>query len=89
MRIVPVGSVACEVLKKWILERAALAKPDEPALGGLVGDVLGLAHPNRARHGIDDRPAAPFDHDGQGVPDTVHVAGQGDIDGVLPHIEWR
>jgi integrase/recombinase XerC len=31
-RIVPVGSVAVEVLKKWLQERAALAKPDEPAL---------------------------------------------------------
>jgi integrase/recombinase XerC len=31
-RKVPVGSVACEVLKKWLLERAALAKPDERAL---------------------------------------------------------
>ena len=31
-RILPVGSVACEVLRKWLLERAALAKPDEPAL---------------------------------------------------------
>jgi integrase/recombinase XerC len=31
-RIVPVGSVAGDVLGKWLLERAALAKPDEPAL---------------------------------------------------------
>jgi integrase/recombinase XerC len=31
-RIVPVGSVAVEVLKKWLRERAALAKPDEKAL---------------------------------------------------------
>jgi integrase/recombinase XerC len=31
-RIVPVGSVAVEVLKKWLQERAALAKPDEAAL---------------------------------------------------------
>jgi integrase/recombinase XerC len=31
-RIVPVGSVAATVLAKWLLERAALAKPDEPAL---------------------------------------------------------
>ena len=31
-RNVPVGSVACEVLKKWLLERTALAKPDERAL---------------------------------------------------------
>jgi integrase/recombinase XerC len=31
-RIVPVGSVAVEVLRKWLQERAALAKPDETAL---------------------------------------------------------
>jgi integrase/recombinase XerC len=31
-RIVPVGSVAVEVLKKWLRERAALAKPEEKAL---------------------------------------------------------
>ncbi|MGH8322617.1 MAG: tyrosine-type recombinase/integrase, partial [Steroidobacteraceae bacterium] len=31
-RIVPVGSVAAAVLKKWLRERAALAKPDETAL---------------------------------------------------------
>jgi integrase/recombinase XerC len=31
-RIVPVGSVAVEVLKKWLQERAAVAKPDEAAL---------------------------------------------------------
>jgi integrase/recombinase XerC len=31
-RIVPVGRVAIEVLKKWLGERAALAKPDENAL---------------------------------------------------------
>jgi integrase/recombinase XerC len=31
-RLVPVGSVAAEVLAKWLRERAALAKPDETAL---------------------------------------------------------
>jgi integrase/recombinase XerC len=31
-RIVPVGSVAVEVLRKWLQERGALAKPDETAL---------------------------------------------------------
>jgi integrase/recombinase XerC len=31
-RIVPVGSVAIEVLTKWLRERAALAKPEEKAL---------------------------------------------------------
>jgi integrase/recombinase XerC len=31
-RIVPVGSVAARVLDKWLLERAAMAKPDETAL---------------------------------------------------------
>jgi integrase/recombinase XerC len=31
-RIVPVGSVAIDVLKKWLLERAAVAKPEEKAL---------------------------------------------------------
>jgi integrase/recombinase XerC len=31
-RIVPVGSVAVGVLKKWLLERATLAKPEEKAL---------------------------------------------------------
>jgi integrase/recombinase XerC len=31
-RIVPVGSVAAKVLEKWLLERAALAKPGESAL---------------------------------------------------------
>jgi integrase/recombinase XerC len=31
-RIVPVGSIAIEVLKKWLLERATLAKPEEKAL---------------------------------------------------------
>ena len=31
-RIVPVGSVAVDVLKKWLLERATLAKPEEKAL---------------------------------------------------------
>jgi len=31
-RIVPVGSVAVDVLKKWLLERAALAKLEERAL---------------------------------------------------------
>jgi integrase/recombinase XerC len=31
-RIVPVGSVAAQVLAKWLLERAAMAKPDEIAL---------------------------------------------------------
>jgi integrase/recombinase XerC len=31
-RIVPVGSVAIDVLKKWLLERGAVAKPEEQAL---------------------------------------------------------
>jgi integrase/recombinase XerC len=31
-RIVPVGSVAIDVLKKWLLERAAVAKPEEKSL---------------------------------------------------------
>jgi integrase/recombinase XerC len=31
-RIVPVGSVAVDVLKKWLLERVTLAKPEEKAL---------------------------------------------------------
>jgi integrase/recombinase XerC len=31
-RLVPVGSVAVKVLKEWLLERAALAKPEEKAL---------------------------------------------------------
>jgi integrase/recombinase XerC len=31
-RIVPVGSIATEVLNKWLRERAAVAKPDETAL---------------------------------------------------------
>jgi integrase/recombinase XerC len=31
-RVVPVGSVAAEVLQKWLLERVTLAKPDEQAL---------------------------------------------------------
>jgi integrase/recombinase XerC len=31
-RIVPVGRVAVEALKKWLQERAAIAKPDETAL---------------------------------------------------------
>jgi integrase/recombinase XerC len=31
-RLVPVGSVAVEVLTKWLRERAALAKPEEKAL---------------------------------------------------------
>jgi integrase/recombinase XerC len=31
-RIIPVGSVAIDVLKKWLLERAAVAKPEEKAL---------------------------------------------------------
>jgi integrase/recombinase XerC len=31
-RIVPVGSVAVDVLKKWLLERTTLAKPEEKAL---------------------------------------------------------
>jgi integrase/recombinase XerC len=31
-RIVPVGSVAVAVLKKWLLERVTLAKPEEKAL---------------------------------------------------------
>jgi integrase/recombinase XerC len=31
-RIVPVGSIAAEVLSKWLRERAAVAKPDETAL---------------------------------------------------------
>ncbi|MDB6087511.1 MAG: recombinase XerC [Gammaproteobacteria bacterium] len=31
-RIVPVGTVAVDVLRKWLQERAALAKPDETAL---------------------------------------------------------
>jgi integrase/recombinase XerC len=31
-RLVPVGSVAAEVLRKWLRERPALARPDEPAL---------------------------------------------------------
>jgi integrase/recombinase XerC len=31
-RIVPVGSVAIDVLNKWLRERAALAKPEEKAL---------------------------------------------------------
>jgi integrase/recombinase XerC len=31
-RIVPVGSIAVDVLKKWLLERATLAKPEEKAL---------------------------------------------------------
>jgi integrase/recombinase XerC len=41
-RLVPVGSVAVEVLKKWLLERAALAKPEEKALFlGRGGQRLG------------------------------------------------
>jgi integrase/recombinase XerC len=41
-RIVPVGSVATEVIAKWLLERAALAKPDETALFvGRSGKRLG------------------------------------------------
>ncbi|MDB6014807.1 MAG: recombinase XerC [Gammaproteobacteria bacterium] len=31
-RLVPVGSVAVKVLKEWLLQRAALAKPEEKAL---------------------------------------------------------
>ena len=31
-RLVPVGSVAVKVLKEWLLDRAALAKPEEKAL---------------------------------------------------------
>ena len=31
-RIVPVGSIAAEVLSKWLRERAAVAKPEETAL---------------------------------------------------------
>ena len=31
-RIVPVGSVAIDVLRKWLLERGAVAKPEEQAL---------------------------------------------------------
>jgi integrase/recombinase XerC len=31
-RIVPVGSIAVDVLKKWLLERVTLAKPEEKAL---------------------------------------------------------
>jgi integrase/recombinase XerC len=31
-RIIPVGSVAAGVLEKWLLDRAAVAKPDETAL---------------------------------------------------------
>ena len=31
-RIVPVGSIAVDVLKKWLLERTTLAKPEEKAL---------------------------------------------------------
>jgi integrase/recombinase XerC len=31
-RIVPVGSIAADVLSKWLRERAAIAKPDETAL---------------------------------------------------------
>ena len=31
-RIVPVGSIAAEVLTKWLRERAAVAKPEETAL---------------------------------------------------------
>ena len=31
-RIVPVGSVAIDVLKKWLLDRGAVAKPEEQAL---------------------------------------------------------
>jgi integrase/recombinase XerC len=31
-RIVPVGSIAVDVLKKWLLERATKAKPEEKAL---------------------------------------------------------
>jgi integrase/recombinase XerC len=41
-RIVPVGSVASEVLTKWLRERAAMAKPDEKALFvGRSGKRLG------------------------------------------------
>ncbi len=41
-RIVPVGSVAAEVLTRWLLERAALAKPGETALFvGRSGTRLG------------------------------------------------
>jgi integrase/recombinase XerC len=41
-RIVPVGSVAANVLTRWLLERAALAKPGETALFvGRSGQRLG------------------------------------------------
>jgi len=41
-RIVPVGRVAVDVLKKWLRERATLAKPDETALFvGRSGKRLG------------------------------------------------
>jgi hypothetical protein len=37
--------------------------------------------------GVHDYPAASLNQQRQNMPDTVHVSGESDVNGVLPHIE--